>query len=285
MTDPQQALTNDPCLAEAAPLGRVLAEQFCNADCREYHGVWGFLRLYGVLPAVSRDADFVRRQVADAAAAGARQVLISGAADFGILSHVAEGFAEAGKRAEITVADLCPTPLKLNEWYAAREGLDVTTAAGNIFDFRGGQFDLILAHNFLNFFPESDRDALAAKWAELLSPGGSLLVYNRVKPGAPEQSRRFDDEGTANLIEKLRRARQNHLRAGLIGDADLFDLVTGYARKKVSHNVRSQEELLRLMTYAGLEIASCRQIAHHAPGVYSDRGGALLEVVARRPIR
>ncbi len=282
MTELQDTPTIDPALAEAAPLGREFAERLCEATCREYHGVWGFLRLYGVLPAVSRDAAFLRQRVAEAATAGARHVLISGAADFGILSHVVEGFADAGKPAEITVADLCQTPLKLNEWYAARKGLEVSTIAGNILDFRGGPFDLIVAHNFLNFFPARDRDALAKTWAGLLTSGGQLLVYNRIKPGAPEQSRRFEDAGTADLIEKLRGARHGHPQAGIIDEAELFALVSGYARKKMSHNLRSQDELFSLMTNAGLDVVSCRQIAHHAPGVYSDRGGRLMEVVARK---
>jgi SAM-dependent methyltransferase len=283
MTGEHETPAIDPALAESAPLGLDLSEQFCDAACREYHGVWGFLRLYGVLPAVSREAAFLRARVSEALTAGARRVLISGTADFGILAHVAEGIADSGQSAEITVADLCPTPLKLSEWYAARNGFRIATAAGNILNFQGGPFDLIVAHNFLNFFAPIDRAALAAKWAELLAPGGRLLAYNRVKPGAPDRSRRFDDAGTARLIERLRAALRGHPHAGVIDAARLETLVAGYARKKHSHNVKSEAELVALLDGAGFELSSCTAIANHAPGTYSDQGGLLMEVVAVKP--
>jgi SAM-dependent methyltransferase len=276
--------TSDRVLAETAPLALSLAARLCCEDCREYHAVWGFLRLYGVLPSVSRDADFVRREAVRAARDGAGKVFISGSADHGLLALLHAGFAEAGRVPHVVVADLCPTPLALNAWYAGREGLLVETYAGDILSFQGGPFDLIAAHNFLNFFTADDRARLVGRWAELLRPGGRVVTVNGVKPHAPEGSQRFGDEGAARLKEKLRRARCGHFHATLIEEAQLAALVDGYARKRRPQRVRSVDELSRLFTEAGLELETFAPAGTDVPWAHSDHGSLRMQIVARKPL-
>src|SRR5262245_58823293 len=61
------------------------------------------------------------------AATGAPRVLISGAADYAMLDFVHKTLHSRGVNADVTVTDLCETPLALNRWYAERCSCRVTT--------------------------------------------------------------------------------------------------------------------------------------------------------------
>lgn len=271
-------------LAQSAPLGLELSRQHCSDACREYHGIWGFLRLYGVLVSVGRDAGFYHAACAEAARAGARRVLISGAADQGILACAVQGFENAGVQGRYCVVDQCRTPLGVNEWYGHQRGLDLRVVQGDILLCDEGPQDLILAHNFLNFFDAGDRARLARVWARLLAPGGQVLLINRIKPDAPVRARRFGSATADKLRARLLAARQDHPHADLIGEEQLAALVEGYAQKRIGFNMRSEAELRGILTGAGLEVVSWAPVGDDpSGGRYGDHGGPRLGVIARKP--
>lgn len=282
MNDPTAVITH-PDLAETAPLGLALSQVHCTDACRDYHAVWGFLRLYGVLISVSRHREFLRDMTADAVRNGARRALVSGSADFGILSCVAEGFDVEKVAGAFTVVDLCATSLGVNEWFAARHGLALATSKGSILDYDGGPFDLIVAHNFLGFLDTDDRVTLFHRWAAMLAPGGRVIVVNRVKPDAPDTARRFGDKGAEDLLARILAAREGHPHADLIDTPQLSALVTGYARDRKSYNIRTEDALRKLFTDAGLQIErwdTLNRDKNHAR--YGDHGGPVIGVVARK---
>ena len=64
--------------------------------------------------------------------------------------------------------DLCATPLRLNEWYAARHGLAVRAVCSDILAFaQASPFDMICTHSFLGRFAPEVRPKLVARWHEL----------------------------------------------------------------------------------------------------------------------
>ncbi len=238
-------------LPQLAPLQRELAEAQCAPGCRAYHAVWGFLRLYGTLPSVARDDAGLRRLLAVEAAMGRRSVLVSGAADPGLLSYVLAAFADT---TEVCVTDLCPTPLASCHWYAAQLGRTISTASGDIRALDRGGFDLVLAHNFLNFFDANAREQVAARWRASMVPGGRVLVFANIRPGSAPVARRFDAAATEALVADALRDRAASAHADLITAEDLAALVRDFAERRVSNRLRSEEELCAPLEAAGLRV-------------------------------
>ena len=137
----------------------------------------------------------------------------------------------------------CPTPLALCRSYAQIHGHEITTAATDALSFSADPFDLVVAHNFLNFFDPQARAALVALWARLLAPGGRIVSCTTVKPGAPERSRRFEPREAGGLADRLVTDRAASPHAGLIDESRLRELANGFAEKRESWNVTSLEAL------------------------------------------
>ncbi|SIO07049.1 class I SAM-dependent methyltransferase [Vannielia litorea] len=239
-------------LPEMAALALRLADTGCSDACREYHAVWGFLRLFGRLPAVTADHGFLSRSIGEAVAAGARRVLVCGAADHGLLAYVLAAFGPTGPRPDVTVIDLCPTPLAVCRAYAGLHGVAIATEATDALRFRAAPFDLILAHNVLNFFAPEGRAELVARWGALLAPGGRIVSCTTLKPGAAPMSRRFGPREAEGLARRLAADRADSPHAGLIAEPRLLALAAGFAAKRVSWNVTRIEELEGYFVQAGL---------------------------------
>ena len=252
-------MISTPDKADLPRTARMLLElsrTHCDDQCRAYHGIWGFQRLYGTLPSVARDHSVLLGRLRKTAENGTLRVLISGSADQGILAYVIKAFGDAGAPVDVCVADACRTPLIVNEWYGARRGVPVTTFRGDIRSFVGRGFDLVIAHNFLNFLVLEERVAVARIWMEALRPGGHALLFSRIKPGAPLQSRRFDEDGEERLVADLLADRFASPFSGMISARDLEDLARAYARGRISRNVRSSAELAEPIEAAGFEVIS-----------------------------
>src|SRR5262245_36311726 len=97
----------------SAPLARRLAPQLCHKDpasgesCAWQHGLWQYLRILGMNHSPRAHAAFLLEALAATARPGMR-VLVSGAADYSMLAHV----LAATRAAEVTVLDVCETPLE-----------------------------------------------------------------------------------------------------------------------------------------------------------------------------
>ena len=117
-------------LAESAPLAWAIAPRLCPGDhqspsgCVWYHRVWQYLRLLGVITSIRTNSAFLTRTF-DGLALNHPRVLVSGSADYAMLAHLWHAYA--GRPLDVTVVDLCPTALYLNEWYAGRLGFRLST--------------------------------------------------------------------------------------------------------------------------------------------------------------
>ena len=279
----------DEALAEAAQLAREQAPALCRRDaatgssCDWHHGVWPTLRLLGMVTAPALHGEFLRAALAGVAAERPR-VLLSGAADHALLAQVLAAF---GTRApEVTVLDICETPLLLNRWYAERAGTRIATQRSNILEFDApAAFDAVCTHAFLGNFDTAQRSALASKWHALLRPGGKVVTVNRLRPGHEAQWTAFSVEQVwayRARVEEAAAARA--LQLPRLGQA-----AERYASRQTIFPLGSAAELRALFERAGFGIeqlavatlpAAARQQVS-APTVPGGDSYALLVAVRR----
>jgi SAM-dependent methyltransferase len=249
-------------LNEAAMLGVAWSRETCRhltpsgETCAGYHGLWQFLRLFGLANAIANDAPFFRDAIGAAARRGARRVLVAGCADFAMAALVAWIFAREGFTPEITVLDVCDTPMRLNRWYAERTGTPIRTVTADILDYRPDRpFDIVCSHFVLGLFAPEARPALVARWRELLAPGGLFATAARVAPDAPDLEWFSAAQAQAFRADMLREAaaRQDRLRLG-IAPGELAALSDAYIAQNAVHPVRSEAELAELMAGGGFRV-------------------------------
>lgn len=243
----------EEALVEAAQLARDEAPALCRraadgSSCDWHHGLWPTLRLLGLVTTPALHAEFLRTALAGVAGERPR-VLLSGAADHALLE---QALAAYGARSpDITVLDICDTPLLLNRWYAKRQGTRIATRRSNILEFETeAPFDVICTHAFLGNFDVAQRTALAAKWHALLRPGGKVVTVNRLRPGHDAQWIAFSVEQVwayRARVEEAAKARA--LQLPRLGKA-----AESYASRQTIFPLGSAAELRALFEGAGFEI-------------------------------
>jgi SAM-dependent methyltransferase len=252
----------DEPLEESAPLARRLAATLCRRDpatgesCAWTHGFWQHLRLMGLASGPGRHAEFFRNAFDQVdARSGAPRVLISGTADYGMLAHVLAAFRARSVEPEITVLDLCETPIALCRWYAERAGCDIRTWHGDVLAYReSARFDAICTHSFLSYFSPERRADLLARWRELLSPGGRAITVNALRPGPVSELVGLGPAQALALRENvLRWAEANRSRLQ-VEPLELFRDAEIYAARLGFWRVQSGEEVRRLFERSGFRV-------------------------------
>jgi SAM-dependent methyltransferase len=251
-----------------------LAGRLCG-NCAWFHGAWQVLRRLGLNTTPEHHASFFRRWLAGQTP---RRVLVSGAADYGMLARI------ASPALRITVLDRCPTPLALNRWYARRRGIRIATARADILEYRAPQrFDVICTHSFLGQFTPRRRVRLLEAWHALLRPGGLVLTVNRLRPGAGTRWLGFSPEQSA-LLQRLARRR-----AAAVGapPSRLAELARDYAGRMGAWPIRSEQELTALFERGGFAIGElvARPVVLRAGPKLSGPttpGGAIYACIAAR---
>ncbi len=146
--------------------------------CDWYHGTWQILRLLNMV-AVPKWYPFYRDTLADALTRVERpNVLISAAADYGMLCTLHQAIEYAGVEADITLIDICQSPLQSSEWYAARHGVSLTCKVDNLLSSRIPEhgYDLVVTDEFLTVLKDPDKPTIVNQWRRILKPGGLLVT-------------------------------------------------------------------------------------------------------------
>lgn len=253
-------------LAEAAILAWRLAPSLCRdtsgttADCLAAHSIWPSLRLLGILGSIeTRASHYQNAMRALAARTGVLRVLISGAADHAMLAYVIDACRGAGARCEITVLDLCETPLALSRWYAARVSFPVATTRHDILTFSPPhRFDAICTDSFIGRFPATAWPALFAKWRALLQPGGVVITVNALRGTDTPDIVTFSEEESRALGEGVLAMAPAFRNALAVGPLELAQRAEAYARHHVTHAVRSAEDIRSLFEGAGFALDTMR---------------------------
>ena len=142
-------------MLKSAPLMSMISEvmckgsQMCAEDCSWYHRIWQYLRIFDVASTPTWHYQFYIDSLQRLFAMRKNiKILISGTADYSMLAHLLYAFSKLDREDEITVLDLCQTPLVLCEWYASQEGKKIKTIQQDILKFNKQEyFDLIITDN------------------------------------------------------------------------------------------------------------------------------------------
>lgn len=280
-------------LALSAPLARELAPRLCHDDpqrgsCAWYHGFWQYLRLLDFVTTPRDHADFYREALQTPIADGARRVLVSGTADYALPACVLWIFGRSEVGPDLTVLDLCPTPLRLSEWYAGHVGVRLRTVGSDILKFRPPErFDVVTTHAFLGRFAPDRRPELFAHWHDLLHPGGRVATVNRVRSGAFDTVK-FTPEQADRFIARVRDATHRRTITLDVSEDELLAMARDYIAAKRTYPVSSADEIVGLFECAGfrierLDVGPVGPRALQAPAGPTMSGGAdYARVVARR---
>ena len=283
-------------LEESAALARRIAPMLCRVDpetgerCAWNHGFWQILRLLGLNANPSDQAALYRnamRNLGDATRVP--RVLVSGSADYGMLHQVMAAFAQSEARPEVTVVDICETPLALNRWYAERAGVQISTVCCDILDYAEREpFDAICTHAFLAQFPREVRERLIDAWRRLLRPGGIAVTVNRVRPTAGTERVSFAETQARALSDTVATLAAS-LPPSLALDASVLAReAEDYARRQRPYPVHSEEEIRTLFESGGFAIdrLSCAPVdgagRHAVRGPTVSAGALYASIIARR---
>lgn len=251
-------------LTESVALARSIAGEHCRKDpesgqnCSWYHGLWQELRLMDLAASPRNHSDFFPLALERLRhGRSSLRILISGAADHSILAHVLHACRACDITANITVVDICDTPLKLNQWYADKTSIQIQTARADILDYAPDKpFDVICSHSFLGQFDAARRARIVGHWRQLLTHTGAVLTINRIRPETLHDPVTFSERQTqdflatisarsnrsgTDLVRLLERARlyAQHLHAYAISESDIFSLFTDTGYRVTYQSVMS----------------------------------------------
>jgi len=249
-------------LRESAPIAWQLAPKLCRKDavsgedCSWLHGFWQCLRIMELAATPDRHTGFYRRAFDDVAgASGQPRVLVSGAADYSMLAHVLAAFRGRGIEPEITVIDVCETPLHLNRWYASRMACTIKTLRCSVLELPGSAvFDAVCTHSFLGQFSREQRPNLVAAWRRLLRPGAPVITALPLRPWGVDEQNHFTPE-QAEAFRSAVRTRCVPLLEFLETDqAGIMQKAESYLKALYGYPVRSGEEVRDLFEHAGFTV-------------------------------
>lgn len=262
-------------LALSAGLARDWAAAHCRHDgdglrCDAYHGFWQTMRLMRLGATLGGHPGHYLEAIAAWAAAphlhaGVRRVLIAGCADYAMLAHLWHAGASVSVDLQVTVLDICPTPLRLNTWYAQRLGRAVQTVCGDVLAHRPRTgYDLVVTSSFLGYFSPHDRPALFRAYRRLLRDGGQLVFSNRLRATPEHLPVGFTAE-QADRFAELAASLSGELPAATALDAmQARAMALAFARYNRNYPVASVQTITDLAADAGLRLRQC-QVVQSAP--------------------
>jgi SAM-dependent methyltransferase len=281
-------------LIECATLARTIAPRTCRIDpetgerCDWYHGFWPYLRLLDVVGSPFRHARFFRTALAPLIETGDYgRVLVSGAVDYVMPAVAIDIYRGLGAPLDLTVIDVCETPLALCRWFAERRGVPLAAIASDILDYdRPESCDVICTHSFLGMFAPEPRRALVRRWHRLLRPGGVVATLVRLRPGAGADRVGFTaGEAEAFVAALVRKAEAVPLD---LDRATLTSAGRAYVARQRPWRLRGIDEIDSLFRDAGFALDLLRQDDSERPSAGpasgpTARGGSYALIVARRP--
>ena len=181
------------------------AKSLCDPQhgCVNYHRTWSLVRLISLSGALPGASAFFIEEIARRITGGARRILISGSADTGLLAVVAQAIRRAGQAAQIVIVDRCKTPLQQCRDYADMLGLPVEFHECDVRALEIEPVDVVIAHSFLLFFPEPDRQQVIDSWARVTQQGATVLLFSPISPDEQTHPMRFDQKGIPGRAASL----------------------------------------------------------------------------------
>jgi SAM-dependent methyltransferase len=215
----------------------------------------------------------------------AMSVLVSGSADYLIPSLILDALSSVGKCPELTVVDICETPLLMNTWYATRLGAVIRVQHCDILDYDADPtIEVICTHHFFNYFPAEMRQHVIAKWRSLLRPDGRLILVNRYYKPDQVRSTGYSEDECAALVAAARNALSRRCDDFPFSDAEVEEMVRQYGARIRVHALDTPQELLDLLKNGGFAIEASTFFSERRAGNDGARAetAEAIGVVARR---
>lgn len=215
------------------------------SSCNWYHGTWQYLRLLNMV-AVPPWYEFYQEALSNVLRQRPKaEVLISAAADFGMLATLHDAVRAAGAEPRIVVYDICRTPLRSCQWYAERHGFSIECVCANLLtcDIPPASFDLIVTDEFLTVIKAADKPQIVKRWRELLRPGGTLVTTAMIGGPTTPELRHGYAERARLLLDDHSDSFPHHLN----GQRDeLAQRLQAFASHHTRHMLSGEDEIRRL---------------------------------------
>lgn len=249
---PQTAVSTNVDLQEplvlSADLLNGVAPVLCTADhidtsgCAWYHGAWQYLRLLNLVSTPTWHDRFYRLEL-ERAFYDLRptHVVITGTADYSVLAYVIDAAHKSKLMLDISVIDLCPTPLFACKWYSKRAQYPIHTIEGDILNHTalpkaGAQ--VVITDAFLTRFQGTQVEQVLDAWKQILTAGGRVITTVRNHQKSP--AIRTREDAILDFRERAREgARTWRAFLGRSSD-DVADLAELYARRMISYASASE---------------------------------------------
>jgi hypothetical protein len=205
--NPMHGAIEEP-LQDLARMAWDHSKSLCDPQhgCTNYHRAWSLVRLISLDGALPGASAFFIEEIARRITGGARRILISGSADTGLLAVVAQAIRRAGQSAQIVIVDRCKTPLQQCRNYASMLGLPVEFHECDVRALEIDPVDVVIAHSFLLFFPEPDRQQVIDSWARLTQKGAAVLLFSPISPDEHTHPMRLDRDAIPGRAASLANA-------------------------------------------------------------------------------
>ena len=253
----------------------ALSARLCG-DCRNQHALWSYLRLSRASTGAEKQDSKLEAELRGFFAGGRTHVLIAGAQDTGLLALVAR--AGAGFRLNITVLDICGTPLELCGKLAGQWSLPIETVQQDLFDLDvEWRFDVVLVHGTLNFIAAERHAEVLRRLQRSLRPGGRMaLLFNTSRAVAADLAAENHAEYADFVLSELKRLgiplpdQEAAIRERLIDRAR--------QREQRDRQFADSDEVVALVDAAGFDVVSCAPTS----GELAKPADALLKQFSKR---
>jgi SAM-dependent methyltransferase len=249
--------------ADIERLGEIAAETYAVAgrlcgSCRNLHALWPYIRLSRSSTGLERSGSVLETALRAFITGGLRKILIAGAADTGLLSLVLRAADDFD--VDVTVLDVCASPLELCRRLAGQWSIPVRTVKQDLADLDARQaFDLVLVHGTLHFIAGEKRLNVLARIHRGLRPNGRLvLLFNTSRPSTIRKDDKLHVDYAESVVNELR-------RLGI----PLPDSESEFIRRLSDHSRQRQEregafaspgDAEQLLETAGFEIIGCSEV-------------------------
>ena len=250
----------DKARIDAAKFAHAYAREHChtyaeNQTCAWYHGSWQFLRLLDLVSTPVAHAFHYDRQLDEISQDSRfKNILVSGSADAGLVKTIREAYLHRNAEINLSVVDICPTPLKICREYAASAGIPITTLEQDILNgLPADSFDAIFTHSFMGYFDDDNRQLLIRQWSNSLRKGGRLITVQRIRENYAGDFVRFSDHEIENFVARTTEL----LRDTSTADLEPFDIVSmarQFAENFRNYPVRSADQLRSMLENAGFKL-------------------------------
>jgi SAM-dependent methyltransferase len=250
-------------LSRSAPVMHALADFLCTGDhlnkhgCAWYHKAWQYLRLLDLVSTPTWHSAFYLDALSDGVKKGqSRKIFISGSADYSMLAYVLYTYNRISAKCNVTLLDMCETPLLLSQWYAANMRTRITTVKEDILRFNSPKkFDFIVTDAFLTRFNHIDKKKLLRKWRSILKHGGRIVTTVRLDPFViPNKPKSSTAEQIQNFAKRAENLTEFWRDFVWLSPEEIGQLAREYAKQMISYPIRNKEDLENLFDESGLKL-------------------------------